>query len=329
MRGPRPSGVAGNGLKTDRRRGMASPVVLASLVLTGSGNGSLEVHEWGVLLWAGSSLSASGASGGPWFDPSEPVVMAPVIYLYGTPGECEVTVSSHGRIFDLYPDPDRFFGLDGCLRSLGSAVRWSGLRVGPLVPGGNERWSLSHDIEIPGFQWAVSMWRQPRALVIERDSDGFLDRFLYYEVDLSGTGFPMPLPPFSPEGAPAEETVSGRVLVFQRPDDGGGVMVSVEPVGDLLSGGAPEAVPAASAEYDCILPLSVIRSWAAGVLNEEEIGAMWGTWEPYARYGDWEGSRLVVFPVPPALLDRISAVELDSGGLRIEYRRFFLGIIAI
>lgn len=303
---------------------------IASLALQSRADGPAEVHEWGVLLWQDSALEAAGAGGGPWFDPSEPVVLAPVIYLYGDPLECEVTVSSHGRIFDLYPDPDQFCGLEGCLRGLGSAVRWCGLRAGPLVPGVNDRWSSSFDVGIPGFQWALSMWRQPQAMLIARDSDGFLDRFLYYEVDLTGTGFPVPLPPFSPEGAPREETVSGRVLVFHRPDGSSEVSVSVEPVEGLAPGGTLEAAPDAPEGYDCILPLTVIRSWAAGILTEEEIGAMWGTWEPYARYGDWEGDRLVVFPVPAALLDRISTIEIETGtGLEVEYRRFFLGMTSM
>lgn len=315
---------------TDGRSGLALLVTLALLVRPGSADHRIEVHEWGVLLWRGSSVVASGASGGPWFDPSEPVVMAPVIYIYGDPRDFELTVSSPGRIFDIYPVPDQFFGLDGFLRGLGSAVRWRGLRTEPAVAGGNVPWSDSFAVAIPGFQWALPMWRQPQALLVERTSDGFLDRFLYYEADLSGTGFPSPLPAFPQETAPDEEKVSGRVLVFRRQDDGSGVRVSAEPVEELLKGGTFEGVASASAGYDCILPLTVIRSWAAGHLTEAEIGAMWGTWEPYARYGDWEGDRLVVFPVPEALLDRVSDVELDAGaGIIVEYHRFFLGIAAM
>jgi len=272
------------------------------------------VHEWGVLAFRSDLGEATGSADGPWSNPMDLVAEAPVIHIYGPEFLGDLTVRSSGRIFSTYPEPDERFDVDVSVAGGGSAVRWTG--IGTRCPWLVEPdcWSSSCDADIEGFLDALPLWRRNEALVLTRESDGFCDKFLYYEVDLAGR-FPDLLSPSCPGGP-----CTGEALFFQR--SGGLVTVTAGDLGML--GAVEESLPPGES-YDARLAMETVAGWASPYLKSDEITELWATWEPYILYGDWEGPILVVFPLRQDLVERISILDLTTDEpLDISYHRFFL-----
>lgn len=306
---------------------MSAVLLAACLVSSISPGGDvISVHEWGVVLYSSGATTALGMPASSPY--GEITVDAPVLYFHGPAFTGDVTVCSLGRIFAAYPEPDVAGGpmtdLGG--RGLGSMIRWSGLSISPQpsddMPAGDDRSDI-----LPRFGWAMSLWRAPEASWIAREKDSFQDGFLYYEVDLSEVGFPVPLDGFCAADAPDDERVTGDLLVFHRLDDGT-VACTLESADGLLF--SDESVPSPSADRSCEAAFDSVRQWADPFLTEAETRAMWATWEPYILYGDWQGRSLAVFPLPQPLVERISAIIVTPGsGEEVTQCRFFLGMLAI
>jgi hypothetical protein len=173
----------------------------------------------------------------------------------------------------------------------------------------------------------MPLWRVPDASWITRAGDSFRDGFLYYEVDLSDVGFPVPLEGFCAPDAPEEERVRGELLVFHRLDDGT-VACTLESADGLRF--SDESVLSPTIDRSCGAALDAVRGWAGPFLTDSEINSMWATWEPYILYGDWQGGSLAVFPVPQPLVERISTlIVAPDSGEEVMQSRFFLGMLAI
>lgn len=302
---------------------------LAAAALLGSATPVTDpviVHEWGVVVYSAGTTRATGS---PAADPLGAICAdAPVLYFHGAPFTGDVAVCSLGEIFSTYPEPDQAGGLLLRQGGLGSAARWEDLSVRPLDDGepAADRAGMA-DITIPGFGWATGLWRAPQALWILRESDRFRDRFLYYEVDLTDVGFPVPLPAYAPADAPDEDLFRGEVLVFRHLDDGT-VDCTLESVTDLDE--MDRTRIAVLDDKSCETAAATVRRWADGLLGEDEIQAMWATWEPFVLHGDWGGGTLVVFPMPGSLVERISTIVVTpDSGAPVECSRFFLGMKAI
>lgn len=305
-----------------------SPLFLAAAVDTvvAPYHDQIYVHEWGAMVYRRDVIEAVGDAGGPWTDYSGTMAEAPVIYIYGPEFTGGLTVRSQGDIVNTYPEPDESFRIDASVAGGGSAVRWSSISTEcpylveqPWIPSVREE-------RMAGFDWAAPMWRQVESLIINRESDSFSDMFLYYEAAFEPGTFPLPLPGIPGGGNPQVMPLSGEVLVLYRPDmDWMGLgLVDADDLDELGDG------VEITDEYPSELALETVTMWAEGELKEPEIRAMWATWEPYALYGDWEGSYLVIFPMPQPLISRISELELTSAeGLPVEYHRFFLGFAPV
>jgi hypothetical protein len=283
----------------------------------------VKVHEWGVVLYLDGSTTAQGSAGGPWWGPSDMQAEAPVVCFRGPEFSGSFRVSSTGRIVNAWPEPDEALEL-GLARAGGSSVLWEGLTARALEPG-DQPWSSGCGEEISVFGWAAPSWRLSESLVLERTADStWCDSFLYYEVDLSGTAFPLPLPGLAPAGADQSELVSGQILVFSRDENG---QVTLE-ISQATERSPAEESLSDQQGYASEWVLDVLMSWGGSALAANEIQAMWGTWEPYILYGDWEGRSLVVFPMPQSLVERISSLELRTDNLfGVNYERFFIGMV--
>jgi hypothetical protein len=276
----------------------------------------IQVHEWGVVLYTAEGTRASGASGGYWYDPGEIMVEAPVVFIYGPEFTGDLSVKSAGRIFDTYPEPDDSPGLPEGSSGTGTAVRWRGIEASPADPSGFVPWEEWTNFGIVGFFDAVYSWRAVPSCVLARPSDGFRDSFLYYEVDFSGTGFPLPAL------LTGSESSVGEALVFHRDASG---TVTMRVLGAVEQSEERLVIPEGFSSEDL---LDILLGWADGELTAEEVGSMLQTWEPYIRYGDWQGPDLTVFPMPRELVSRISTLELSTdGSLPVTYSRFFLGML--
>lgn len=304
---------------------MLSCLVLSAAVSIAEGAAAVEsvmVHEWGVVRYDGGTVLATSSPG--WSQYGSVCVDAPVIMFHGAPFAGDVTVCSTGRITSIYPEPDvtggPMLGLDGA--GLGSMARWEGLSVSPssaddLPVDRNRASSLE-------FQWAMEGWRLPGSSTVLRARDSFSDSFLYYEVDFSGQGFPVPLESLRPEGTPREE-LAGEMLLFVR-DEHGTVVLSHAGTDGVLA--ADEAIPVPTDGRMSGDAIETVSRWAGDRLTDEEIRSMWMTWEPYILYGDWQGDTLAVFPIPDPLVERISTIIVSpSGDAPVTISRFFLGLM--
>ncbi len=270
---------------------------------------TIVLHEWGVVFYEVGTARAMGDPG-VLFDVEEAVAYAPVINLYGPDFTGRISVAALGTIFDMYPEPDATGG-PMMMAGLGSFIRWEGIEA--QGSGSGETFQ-----PVPGLM-SAPLWRPDDALTLTR-ADGFRDRFLYYEVDLSGTEFPLPLAGLSSRGIPP----AGEVLLFHRSVVG---IAGYEllPQGDLsMAGGTAPFL------YSCSGVKAVLERWAGTTLSENELSAMWATWEPYVLSGDWDGSSLAVFRLPDQAVDLVSTVNVVSDqGHPVSVQRFFLGMMAV
>ncbi len=276
------------------------------------------LHEWGVVVYRGPDATAVGGPGLPGRYPyeMETEAEAPVLHLHGTGFSGDITVVALGGIMNTFPEPDVTAGPGSLLGGLGSFIRWEGIRGVPDGPVSEAEESLPAQVD--GFAWAAPFWRDTEALTLSRE-DGFRDRFLYYEVDLSGTGFPLPLEGMRDPGETADE-----VILFHRT---GGRVTGFE----ILPGGDPAlAGGTAPFIYSSGEVRGIIDGWTRGLLTPGETEALWQTWEPYILEGDWEGSSLAVFPLPAEAVERVSTVIVRSdSGETVPVLRFFLGMAPI
>lgn len=299
--------------------------VLACLAAAVPAQEAIDLHEWGVVLYSGDSIRALCSAGAPWLAPVS--VDAPVLYFHGARFTGGVTVGSLGRISDCYPEPDERGGPLWNGGGLGSMIRWEGIEI--LSPAGDvlpvdDRTGLA-DISIPGFDWALDLWRIEGSNLVTRPSDGFSDCFLYYEVDFTDTGFPIPLHGFEEPGTPSGETAS-ECLEFRRLDNG--VIACVAKTCGADQSSSDESLPLPEADKSCEAAFETVRGWASGILTDEEVRAMWATWEPWIYHGDWRGRCLLVFPVPQPVVEKIGFIRVENDqGLPVEQHRFFLGML--
>jgi hypothetical protein len=281
-------------------------MLIAAMVMSVSEGDVITVHEWGVVMYGTGGVTAVGEAGSP---PLLPVcVDAPVLFFHGAPFTGDVTICSLGRIFSTHPEPDRAGGpmMDMDLGGLGSAVQWLDLSVAPDADDleAADRRSLDA-LSADGFGWAFPLWRSCGSRITR--PDGFSDGFLYYEVDMTEAGLPVP---------------ERRGVVLERLPDGTVSCVDPED-GDMP---ADESIPVPDGRTLEGLRTEVAR-WAGDRLTPEEMAAMWATWEPWILYGDWGGSRLEIFPVPGEIVERISTVTVvPDSGAPVLLERFFLGM---
>lgn len=285
-------------------------LIMLLIAVPAPADSTIHLHEWGVVIYNGASVQALGDPG-DLFAVEEAVAYAPVIHLYGPGFTGEVSVAALGTIFDMYPEPDVVGGPGMMLGGLGSFIRWEGIEARQGENG--EAFQ-----PVPGLM-AAPLWRPEDALALTR-ADGFRDRFLYYEVDLAGTDFPLPLADYASRGTP----LAAGVLLFHRSAAG---MAGYELVqgGDLSIAGAT-----APFLYSCSEVRAVLGRWAGNTLSESELDAMWATWEPYVLSGDWDGTSLAVFPLPDQVVELVSTINAKSDqGYPVLVHRFFLGMMAM
>jgi hypothetical protein len=295
------------------------------------------LHEWGVVMYAESTISVMSQPEEslltPW--PAGPIcVDAPVIYLYGGEFDFDLTVRvPGGTVTAAWPRPDGAIDIDLPLVDQDlTAITWSGLRT--CCPYTSDRTALPGDEAdiLPSVVGTYGdLWRNVESLVLTRPDDGFRDQFLFYECELQPGALPMPM------ARPGEDDgdavpYEGRVLVFSK--------LANSPGAGIYSAHARDAwmVPPPASLLTALSPeeaFDVFSGWAEGDslsgtgLKDPEIQAMWNTWLPFFQYGDWHGTNLIVFPMPSALVDRISTIELSTPqGYPVQYNRFFLGVVA-
>lgn len=260
----------------------------------------ISVQEWGVITWSGEDPVVSSSPETPVLFPIGPggtdpdgfAVRAPVLYFNGPEFTGSVTVKTdNGAIFDIYPsvsDEARTH----------SSVSWN-------CSFSNERIETYPDYRglAPG-EWNYDLWRVDPALTITDDL-GWQDKFLYYETAPESVDF---LPYLQGAESVCNEYLHLPALVIKRRSDG--VFYSECSLGELVYG--------SDMEYSDIYPeavMDVLFDWSVGVLEPEQMDALWRTWSSWILY-DHSGQRsygggMVLYLVPAELTSRISTITVE------------------
>lgn len=281
----------------------------------------VEVHEWGVVTFSQETV-VFGAD--PGTDPhaalippdqwEEPVVRAPVVYFYGKPFSGVFTVNTiAGSFIELYPEPETLRDTSPMPEFPSATARW---RIAAAGPHSGER-ELSTMDRRPAScvsQDLLELWRVPPAMLLEF-SDGSTEEFVYYECRLSssadGAYYPVTV---TDDGPALDPGWDGEVLRCVR--TGGSVLL------ELHSQEGTEAMEPSDVP-------GLLCRWAGNTMKSQELEAMWKTWEDWVMDGEWSGDTLDVFTLPLSTVQGISTIHLETDEyMRVEYRRFFLGMIS-
>lgn len=279
----------------------------------------VEIHEWGVVTFSQESV-VLGAD--PGTDPhaaaippdqwEEPVVRAPVVYFYGKPFSGVFTVNTiAGSFIELYPEPETLTDTSPMPEFPSAIARWRISAAGPHsgergLPDMDRRAATCVSPEL------LELWRSPPSMRLEF-SDGSAEGFVYYECRLSNWPEQEYYPVTFTHGGPAlDPGWDGEVLRCVRAGDS--VLLELH-----SEEGAKEVEPE-------VVPDMLCR-WAGGTMKSQELEAMWETWEDWVMDGEWSGDTLDVFVLPLSTVQNISTVHLETDEyMRVEYRRFFLGM---
>jgi hypothetical protein len=302
------------------------PLFFAALVDTVVAPGDYEtvhIHEWGVVLFSEDGADVTGVYDSPddfyidGYDYGHYCVEAPVVWFHGTPCSGTFTVRTpEGWLTELYPVPDDIGSVAPELPVRPAEASWY-FTVGGAEPS-SER-MREWDSSGLSWGWAAGYWRNVPAEYLYRESDGFCDRFIYYECGLPlqwneiFTGVD--------EGIVFRDGFTGEGIVFVSGSMPGYAMVSIED--ELIVPPMEEFVPAGPDSMKAIL-----GRWAEWKLKPEEIDALWYTWESamYTLPGTW-----LLFPIPAEDVNRISTIEFipDDCFVGVRYQRLFLGLVRI
>ena len=271
------------------------------------------VHEWGLIVHTGTSATLESSPPAPitgdiWGMEDK----APVVYFHGAavPGDFTVRIPD-GIVTTCMPEPD--LGGTGY-----SYATWSDLRLREpedIVSG-----DVLRDSEFEEY------WRDVDALEINRSSDNFGDRFIFYESTLGNSSI---LPLTAPRGVAAVRMdYSDIEVLLLRADSAIMKVTGLQELTDehLLDDGWNE--------LDREQVRSVLMGWSEGVINPDEFTAFWKTWSRWLLYDSHCTSQgaviMAVYVVPPGILDRISQIYFEPYvDLPVEYNRFLVCAVPI
>jgi hypothetical protein len=293
-------------------------------------------HEWGVIQMDYGFYEAVGAE---WCYPDENgnyrygemmIVDAPVVWFHGPgfSGSFAVDVMK-GSFTTVYPEPDVIEQIPPVLESLLPTERatWSGLeftRSGLDDERVVDRIS-SMGCEMENFAWAAPWWREVPSLAVSRESDGWSDRFIYYECTTAS---------LHPDGEAIRGNISdicrGPGLLFSYSQAECTFMVEKVMIEDVLAN--PRSYPQGNDDWQVtdIVTAELCR-WAESNMKSEELEALWKTWKPVILDRcDMFDENILLFPLTDEVVESISRLTLTTDeGFFVEYHRLFLGLIAL
>ncbi|OPL17649.1 MAG: hypothetical protein AVO35_09480 [Candidatus Aegiribacteria sp. MLS_C] len=285
---------------------MLLATALLDTVIAVPGDGTVQVHEWGVVTFIEGSVvpGSDPATVSHWQTPfqqdpeQEMVVRAPVVYFYGPAFSGTFVVRAGSASFiETWPTPASM--TDGpCATASWNIIGTSAREEGgtPGYPPGTG--CIPEDL--------LELWREPLSKNLLFD-DGGSESFIYYECSIDGgTGAWDPVRT-SEDGFSLDPDYAGPVMSFAR--DGGSVVMVDPPEEEVIE---------------------TLCDWAEGTMKTKELEGMWATWEEWIYGGSWQGDTLLIFPLPQSTVEGITGIELITDGMmEILYSRFFLGVLSV
>ncbi len=316
-------------------------LMLAGSQVTGTSEGTVFVHEWGVVLIDEVLPMACGAERGyleengtlqPYYSMA---VDAPVIWFHGPEFTGTLTVEVQNGFFSLliplpasssisdesipvFQDEENYFAVWQDLSFTDElSIRGDIPADRRGVESATDELSISGDMPADrrgvesaeeGFQWAMPFWREVPALIVSYDPASYVDRFIYYECSATN---------LFEEQEPSESYQNGSLLFHE--EDG-------ELAADLVIAPLDRIRIELGVSDDGIL--DVLADWGGNEFLNEEIEALWKTWKPSLLtrcilYGE----TVVLFPLTDEQVESISTIDLQTEqGYRVEYSRLFLAL---
>ncbi len=298
-------------------------IILSGSWITDATLETVFVHEWGVVLIDESIPMIRGAQRGyleengtlqPYYSMA---VDAPVIWFHGPEFTGTLTVEVQNGYFSLLiPLPASSSTCDETipvfLDEENYRAVWEDLSFTyePAMPSDRpvDRRGLPGESAEEGFQWAMPFWRRVQALTITYEAASYIDRFIYYECSASN--------------------------LFEEHDPLGNcecnAMVFYEEAGELTAylAAGPENRTSIEPSLSSERIVDILSDWGGNEFQEDEIKALWKTWEPSLRtrcilYGE----TIVLFPLTEEQVESISTIDLQTDqGYHVEYSRLFLAM---
>lgn len=285
---------------------LAAATIFSSL----QGQDTISVHEWGVVLVDEVVPMATGAPPGTVLEPAPMLVDAPVVWFHGPEFTGTFSVELEEGYFSvLLPNPFEISDeLVDDSEISGTLASWDGLKF-PDTASGDECMEMSVSDRLDAFDWDMDIWRRVPSLGVIHPATGYEDGFIYYECSASGI---LENPQQLPEGE--------RIEVREYQGDLMPVLVRDSSFTDT------ERATLTENEV-----LEVLARWGGGGFMDEEIRALWSTWEPHLKTRCLEyGEALAIYPLSPEQVARISTITLQPDQpYEVEYSRLFLAIASI
>jgi len=271
------------------------------------------VHEWGLIVHTGTSATLESSPPAPitgdiWGMEDK----APVVYFHGAavPGNFTVRIPD-GIVTTCMPEPD--MGGEGY-----SFATWSDLRL-------REPDDSVFDNILPGTGFE-EYWRDVDALEIHRGSDGFCDRFIFYESTVGNASI---LPLTAPRGVAAVRMDYPDLEVLLLRMDSAAMQVT-----DMRTLADEDLLDEGWSDLDRDQVRSVLMGWSEGIINPDEFTAFWNTWGGWLLDDSHSTSQgaviMAVYAVPPGILGRISQIYFEPYvDLPVEYNRFLVCAVPI
>ncbi|MCD4702666.1 MAG: hypothetical protein K8S24_12500 [Candidatus Aegiribacteria sp.] len=296
-------------------------VILSGSWITDATAETVLVHEWGVVLIDEAIPMVRGAQRGyldengtlqPYYSM---IVDAPVIWFHGPEFTGTLTVEVQNGYFSLLiPLPVSSSTCDETipvfLDEENYLAVWEDLSFTyeyvmtvdrPVDVDG-----IPGESAEEGFQWAMPLWRRVQALTVTYEAASYIDRFIYYECSASN---------LFEEHDPLGNCECNAMVFYEE---------NGELAADLVADPANRTSTESSLSSERIV--DILSDWGGNEFQEDEIKALWKTWEPSLRtrcmlYGE----TIVLFPLTDEQVESISTIELQTDqGYNVEYSRLFL-----
>jgi hypothetical protein len=276
----------------------------------------IQVHEWGVLTINNGDPVLSSVPGtpspvtmpdNPGFSSEPGLLRAPVLYFHGPAFSGTVTVkTNNGSIFDIYPGvPDEDRDHNHCT--------WTAdFNYGEIT-----RYPDSHGMA-PG-EWNYDLWRDVYSLSIS-NANGWNDKFLYYETAPESIDF---LPYFPAKENLCEEDAGIEAVIVQRQNEG--IFLAQCTLGDVVYG---EDIEYTELESQAVL--GILHNWSAGILEADEVEALWNTWSAWILseyvYESGYDNGLLMYLIPDELTGNLSTISVlpDEVQYPVDITRYLL-----
>ena len=298
-------------------------LVLAGSDITEAADETVFVHEWGVVLIDEVLPAALGAERGfleengmlqPFYSM---IVDAPVLWFHGPEFTGTLTVEVQNGYFSiLIPNPAAVPAYDETIPVFRDEENylavWEDLNFiyseGMPCDRPVDKEGIGDYSGEEGFQWAMPFWRDVPALTVTYDPASYVDRFIYYECSAAHLF----------EGQDPLEDYHHGAIVFHEEDGELAADLVISPRNRIR-------VELTVSDEGILKTLSV---WGGDEFLDEEIEALWRTWEPslLTRCLNY-GETIVLFPLTDDQIESISTIDLRTDqGYSVEYSRLFLAM---